>query len=892
MTLMCTIIFVSSFLNAQNFLQQAKHIINSGEEFVVDTNVVYIPETHEQLAPAVASDGTNCLVVWYDRRAGVDNIYCARVDQSGTVTDPEGIYVAQASYHYYIHPAVAFGDTNYLIVWANGKVSGARVTQSGFVLDPEEFVISSSASSFCNPSVAFDGSNYFVVWTDSRNGYDYDIYGARVSVSGIVLDTAGIPVCTAPNEQGDPDVSFDGTNYFVVWNDSRNSSGPDIYGARVSRSGIVLDTSGVAISTARSHQNEPSITFGSTDYLVVWSDLRIDSLSYDIYGARVTQSGDVLDSLGIIISSEIRQQYETSVSYDGSNFFVVWRDFRTGGQNAADIYGTRVNQAGSVLDTSGIAISAAIGYEESPSVSSCELFYLVVWGDARNNASSYDIYGARVDEFGYVHDSLGFPISTMANSQYSPAAAFDGTNYFVAWEDNRNYVTTESDIFGIRISQSGSILDTSAIAISAFADSQRLPTVTFGNTNYLVAWQDMRNSSLFSYDIYGARVDTSGVVIDTEGVAISSRKNYQSSPSIAFDGTNFFVVWHDNRTGSYDIYAARVSESGTVLDTAGIPISTANFYQQYPSVTFDGEKYFVVWQDNRDGPFDIHGARVSVSGEVLDVDGIVISTASHYQTNPSVAFDGTNYLVVWQDNRCASDYDIYGARVSQSGAVIDSSGIPISTGRYDQREPSISFNGTNYIVVWQAHRNDTTWDIYGAEVSPSGEIITSYPISERVGNQIEPALVRGDLDQVLITYAGWADSVYDQPVDTMRIWGKFYPFVGIIETEEKTVLDQWRLEIYPNPFRQMTDIGYVSALLRKAMPRIWGEEAKGNDTSLKIYDASGRLVRQFDNKTIGLSDHIFWFGTDNAGHKLPAGIYFIHLEFGNCNEIEKVVMLR
>ena len=38
-----------------------------------------------------------------------------------------------------------------------------------------------------------------------------------------------------------------------------------------------------------------------------------------------------------------------------------------------------------------------------------------------------------------------------------------------------------------------------------------------------------------------------------------------------------------------------------------------------------------------------------------------ISTAANVSSRPAVAFDGTNFLVVWQDLRSGTSTDIYGA---------------------------------------------------------------------------------------------------------------------------------------------------------------------------------------------------------------------------------------
>lgn len=95
-----------------------------------------------------------------------------------------------------------------------------------------EFPICTISGDQYYPAVAFDGTNYLVVWADRRNGVDYDIYGARITQTGVVLDPEGFPISSAYRHQNVPAVAFDGTNYLVVWKDDRNGYGNDlIYGA-------------------------------------------------------------------------------------------------------------------------------------------------------------------------------------------------------------------------------------------------------------------------------------------------------------------------------------------------------------------------------------------------------------------------------------------------------------------------------------------------------------------------------------------------------------------------------------------------------------------------------------------------------------------------------------
>src|SRR5262249_1878917 len=164
----------------------------------------------------------------------------------------------------------------------------------------------------------------------------------------------------------------------------------------------------------------------------------------------------------------------------------------------------------------------------------------------------------------------------------------------------------------------------------------------------------------------------------------------RGAPALALDGTNYLVTCEHWDGYQYDIRGARVSPSGVVLDPSGIAISTAANNQRSPAVAFDGTNYLVSFGSgiNQYQDPDIRGTRVSTSGSVLDPRDFLISTGVNSQSAPAIAFDGTNYLVVWQDNR-GDGYDIYGARVSQAGVALDGTGIAISAATGDQDLPAV-----------------------------------------------------------------------------------------------------------------------------------------------------------------------------------------------------------
>jgi hypothetical protein len=175
---------------------------------------------------------------------------------------------------------------------------------------------------------------------------------------------------------------------------------------------------------------------------------------------------------------------------------------------------------------------------------------------------------------------------------------------------------------------------------------------------------------------------------------------------------------------------------------------------------------------------------VTPGGLVLDPTGIAITTTAYWLNCPAVAFGGTNSLVVWEDGRNSPDSaDIYGARVSQAGIVLDSAGIAISTAAHYQLSPAVVSDGTNSLVAWQDERSDPdTSDIYGARVTAGGAVLDEFPVVMQEGGQYYPALCRGPGSQMILVYQGWAGTVGGKTYNVDRIWGKMNPVPRIEET--------------------------------------------------------------------------------------------------------------
>lgn len=105
--------------------------------------------------------------------------------------------------------------------------------------------------------------------------------------------------------------------------------------------------------------------------------------------------------------------------------------------------------------------------------------------------------------------------------------------------------------------------------------------------------------------------------------------------------------------------------------------------------------------------------------------------------------------------------------------------------------------------------------------------------------------------------------------------------VGIKESETRRIMaGVIDFAAEPNPFRDKIIIRYALSGVQSA--------------KLKVYDSAGRMVRDLTPTSSDRSQNcsILWFGTDLAGRRLPAGVYFIQLESGDTRLTKKAVLLR
>jgi len=349
----------------------------------------------------------------------------------------------------------------------------------------------------------------------------------------------------------------------------------------------------------------------------------------------------------------------------------------------------------------------------------------------------------------------------------------------------------------------------------------------------------------------------------------------QTYPAITFNGQNYIVVWSDNNFGgsSYYLAAARVTPGGVVLDTGACITNGTGSSEYRAKIAYDGNRCLVVWPKSS-GP--IYGRFINSQ---CQPEGSIFMIASAPAGGPNIAFDGTNYLVVWFVGTYPS-LELYGHLVSTQGTLVGNP-ISLALGSDCHRWADIAFDGTKYLVIWQTGENNAGQKIYGQFIDTDGSHIGDiFMICDDTYQQRWwPAIAVADTNFITVWGQGYGSSC--------NIWGNVdVSITGIEEDPGFTIHDtRFGLQVYPNPFRNFTDIRWQITDNRL--------QTADNGLQIKIYDVSGRVVKSFNLKSTILNlQSVIWHGKDEKGHLVPSGIYFIKLNSRNIREIVKVVKIK
>jgi hypothetical protein len=313
----------------------------------------------------------------------------------------------------------------------------------------------------------------------------------------------------------------------VVWADSRNSGGADIFGQLVNADGSTVGGN-IAIWEYESFQGYPVIAYNRTDnqYLVAWQTQQTDHFNHT-HGRRLLANGTPLVTEIDILSVGL----DVGVAHNSASlsYVVTARQFEVDGKGVSR-YGNAFGSQFPLTSGGGEAKAPAgdVAYD------SWSNRFLIAW---RNQTSgSEGLEGQLFDNSGTLHGTV---IRMSDDYPGTPQIVFDPVNgrYLVVF---KRY-DTPARISGQFVARDGSLIGSNFEVVGS-TDAFN-PDLAYSPKKrcYVVVWQDI-SSSIF------AKIITAEGEVSTHPLVLRSATAI-SGPKITYNSRHdeFLVVWADSR---------------------------------------------------------------------------------------------------------------------------------------------------------------------------------------------------------------------------------------------------------------------------------------------------------------------------------------------------------
>lgn len=595
-------------------------------------------------------------------------------------------------------------------------------------------VVGPTDTSGSRSSASFDGNNFVVVWEDTRSDTG-EVYAARVTLAGEVLDPLGIPFGLPGTSVSQPHVVWTGAGHLILatavsW-EAPSTYVRSRYVTRLSVDGSVIEG---FPSVSRGVQSGALVSFngGAVAFRELDGELLVDRLdssgvlietattgvgAWWFGGAAAsadriltlrstTQSveGWLLDEelkiKGPITVATTTSIARASVASDGKDFLAIWND-------AGLIIARRVSRAGVLGDPMVLTSDAAEW--TTPTAAWAGDRYIVAWGTDD---------GGRITELGGgVQPSLTLRSPSPAPRLDTLRVSGSGNSVIATWyADDVEGASLYAQILAPIVSP--------AILISRAAATQTAPDIRAEDTKFEVTWTEGRSRWLRT---------PNALLSTTAAVHPASPASTQASatPGYAIAGGSVLaaargevVAWREislNRTHSGpEHYAIRVRRSGTRT------LATDRSFTSDPNVTAGAEVVLVTWAESDGIAITILDHSASTIAEwKLTTPPPFEHQIMREVSSPRAQWDGERFLIVWSLQEVAGPSfkgQVFATFVEPDGTVSPSVVIEPSAGV----EPSVAWNGAEYLVVWSGFQTPRGYRarIESARLSRRGDVLS------------------------------------------------------------------------------------------------------------------------------------------------------------------------
>jgi len=387
-----------------------------------------------------------------------------------------------------------------------------------------------------------------------------------------------------------------------------------------------------------------------------------------------------------------------------------------------------------------------------------------------------------------------------------------------------------------------------------------------GSNNAQFIWRD---ESPQGDGVWHAKLANDGSVIVPSHLAVSGAGGGGTNrPEMVLNKYNEInIIWDESPSGYHQMNYTKLDTLGNPVITK-IRVSPENISTLWPGIGIDSfANNHMAYRCDSGTPNRLAYTKLDRNGNIL-IDNKFFG----FGYLPSMIADRTQNIHMVYGDHTGPGISIEYLKLDQDANILVG---PITLSIYENNNhPHMAMDFLQYLhVVWDA--------------DSAGAIIVMYTKLDTIGNFIispmqvvcPPYTTGAGMPRIAVDHSNHLHLIWkDNRLGSADIFYKRGENVGIEETVGLKTPNLPKISVFPNPFSKAIKISFGKAQ---------GAESIG----LKIYDAGGRLVKQFDYPTIRQSDHIIWQGTDDSSNHLPSGVYFIRLSnFTDAQSIPVVLL--
>ncbi len=422
----------------------------------------------------------------------------------------------------------------------------------------------------------------------------------------------------------------------------------------------------------------------------------------------------------------------------GDGFFgMVWRE--TEGGSSAIAY-ARLDAAGAIID-GPVVVTPWGDKSRAPQLVWSGDEWGLLWYERLGD--EFGLFFERLDPAGNVQgpvvEAFQSPELEVPYYDGNRGLAWAGVGWGVVWNE-WSPVDWRRRCHFAHLDATGEV-DVGPTLISDSPEDAYGPMLAFNGTDWGVAWFDNRDGP---WQLRFRRVGVDGSAAGPSVAAATGGTGFHAD--LRWSGDELGLAWADGRDGDLAVYFRRLDVDGAPL-SAETRISdpfipdTFEVDSNNTVLRWSGDRWAVAVDDTRTGDdnAEIRLSFADAGGNKLGSD-VLVSTADGFLSgNPALAWDGATLLAAWRDTLGADSAEIHAQAMDESGdpganprQVLTSGHVP---GLGPVHRPNMAFTGSGQAVAWADFRAGRALgdvllilvDGNGAPLTGEIQVADSYP---------------------------------------------------------------------------------------------------------------------------------------------------------------------